>query len=315
MNNQTILIAIITLCSLGGWYVVINKYLDMKALLRKNKSVKLQKNFRSEEFSQVGMTLPPIDDSNTYMDDIEYVPGEHVPGMGPPSLMPYRVPEEVINSLKKRDRETRQSIMSDNHKSPDGTAQNATQNKVVSTPVNNTKRDVCHWASVMHLSGLAFIFGVPFLNIIAPTILWLLKKEQHPYLARQGREIINFQITLTLIQFLCLGLGVMAIWLFPNFVASILALTKTLRIVFSSSMHLPFNMFTALPFFWGSVMVLRGTIAAYHGIGFKYPYAQPFVFDGKTVDINTATEQVMTRKEPQLHTPTEQASYNKISFG
>lgn len=58
-------------------------------------------------------------------------------------------------------------------------------------------KTVRNWACVLYISGLSsFIF--PLGNIIAPLILWLLKKEDHPYLNAQGKEVLNFQITLSL---------------------------------------------------------------------------------------------------------------------
>ncbi len=52
-------------------------------------------------------------------------------------------------------------------------------------------------AVLTHLSPLTgFIF--PFGHIIAPLVIWLLKKDTMPFIATQGREVINFQISLTL---------------------------------------------------------------------------------------------------------------------
>ena len=62
------------------------------------------------------------------------------------------------------------------------------------TPEN---RDERMWAMFCHLSGLAgFIF--PFGNIIAPLVIWLIKKEEYPLVNDQGKESINFQISMTI---------------------------------------------------------------------------------------------------------------------
>jgi uncharacterized Tic20 family protein len=53
------------------------------------------------------------------------------------------------------------------------------------------------WAMFCHLSGLAgFIF--PFGNIIAPLVIWLIKKEEYELVNDQGKEAINFQISMTI---------------------------------------------------------------------------------------------------------------------
>ena len=53
------------------------------------------------------------------------------------------------------------------------------------------------WAMLIHLSGLAG-FIIPFGNIVAPLILWLMKKDQSIFINDQGKEALNFQITYTL---------------------------------------------------------------------------------------------------------------------
>ncbi len=54
-----------------------------------------------------------------------------------------------------------------------------------------------------HLLGLTgFMF--PAANIIAPLVLWLIKKEGMPFLDDQGKEAINFQITVTIAAVVCL---------------------------------------------------------------------------------------------------------------
>ena len=52
-------------------------------------------------------------------------------------------------------------------------------------------------AVVMQLLGFAgFVF--PFGNIIAPLILWLIKRAESPLLDRTGKEVLNFQISYTI---------------------------------------------------------------------------------------------------------------------
>ncbi|MBD2595913.1 DUF4870 domain-containing protein [Nostoc spongiaeforme FACHB-130] len=65
------------------------------------------------------------------------------------------------------------------------------------------------WAMLCHLSafvawlllfGLVFL-GIPLylpLNILLPLVIWRLKKAQYPWIDFQGRESLNFQISLTL---------------------------------------------------------------------------------------------------------------------
>ncbi len=55
---------------------------------------------------------------------------------------------------------------------------------------------------VLPLIGIA----VPFLNILLPLILWIMKKDLHPEYDIQGRQSINFQIGMTLFAVLAIVL-------------------------------------------------------------------------------------------------------------
>jgi len=58
-------------------------------------------------------------------------------------------------------------------------------------------KDERQWAMFCHLA--AFVgFILPFGNIIGPLVLWLIKREESPYIDEQGKEALNFQITMTI---------------------------------------------------------------------------------------------------------------------
>lgn len=48
-----------------------------------------------------------------------------------------------------------------------------------------------------HLLGFAFI-AAGIGNILGPLILWLVKKDQMPFVDDQGKESLNFQISITI---------------------------------------------------------------------------------------------------------------------
>jgi uncharacterized Tic20 family protein len=293
MTNQSLMLVSIVLCSLGGWYVVLTKYLELKAMT-KNKSYS-----NDSEQNKIDPVSP---DFHKMPEDFNL--DKHVPGMGPPPhpSLPFSIPDDLLAMMNKL-RPTSKLEASTSAKHSAAAAPKPAQ---PATVMSNDKREICNWATILHLSGLAIITGIPFLNIVIPSILWLLKKEQHPFLAKQGRDVINFQITFTLIQFLCLGVGALFIWLAPNAAQSLFAWTKTLRIVFGTSMHLPYNIFTVVPFFWGCVVMVRGAVAAYNGTTYKYPYSQPFLL--------TAAPQ--NKQEAVSKTPAPSAApvFNNMNF-
>jgi uncharacterized Tic20 family protein len=60
-------------------------------------------------------------------------------------------------------------------------------------------KDARMWAMFCHLAGLAgFVIPVVISGIIAPLVVWLVKKEEHPFIDEQGKEAVNFQISMSL---------------------------------------------------------------------------------------------------------------------
>jgi uncharacterized Tic20 family protein len=68
------------------------------------------------------------------------------------------------------------------------------------------------WAVITHLSALAGLV-LPAGNILAPLVLWLVKKAEVPSLDQVGKDVLNFQISWTiylllsgLSLFFCIGM-------------------------------------------------------------------------------------------------------------
>lgn len=53
------------------------------------------------------------------------------------------------------------------------------------------------WAMLCHLSALAG-FIIPFGSIVGPIVVWQLKKKEFPVVDDQGKESVNFQLTVFL---------------------------------------------------------------------------------------------------------------------
>ncbi len=90
----------------------------------------------------------------------------------------------------------------------------------IATPTSSDEKNI---AVLTHLGGI-------FFSILPALIVWLLKKDDSPYLASQAREALNFQITMLLayfiswiLAFILIGfLFIGIIWL-ANIILSILA--------------------------------------------------------------------------------------------
>jgi uncharacterized Tic20 family protein len=58
-------------------------------------------------------------------------------------------------------------------------------------------KDERMWGMLCHLVAFAGYF-VPFGNIIGPLVIWLIKREQYPFVEDQGKESLNFQISMSI---------------------------------------------------------------------------------------------------------------------
>lgn len=58
-------------------------------------------------------------------------------------------------------------------------------------------KEACKWGMLCHVGALAG-YVVPFGNIVAPTVIWMMKRGEDPFIDECGKESLNFQITMTL---------------------------------------------------------------------------------------------------------------------
>lgn len=61
--------------------------------------------------------------------------------------------------------------------------------------------DEKQWGMFAHLAAFAALIGIPFGNVIGPLIIYIIKKDEYSFVADQGKEVLNFQITWSLIFF------------------------------------------------------------------------------------------------------------------
>jgi uncharacterized Tic20 family protein len=63
------------------------------------------------------------------------------------------------------------------------------------------------WGLFIHLGGafghITSYFHVPGGNLLVPLVLWLIKKDESPFLNDQGKEVVNFQICIFILNILC----------------------------------------------------------------------------------------------------------------
>lgn len=99
-----------------------------------------------------------------------------------------------------------------------------------------------NWAMLCHLGAFTG-FLVPFANVFVPLALWLLKKDSSSFVDTHGKEVVNFQITLTGILALC---------------------TVLYLLLIGFMFHIIFVLV-------GVVVTVLGAIKAQNGEGYRYP--------------------------------------------
>ena len=66
------------------------------------------------------------------------------------------------------------------------------------TSETDVSSDERTWGILVHASAFAGLF-VPFGNILAPLVVWLIKREESEFVDANGKQALNFQITWTVI--------------------------------------------------------------------------------------------------------------------
>ena len=90
-------------------------------------------------------------------------------------------------------------------------------------------KDERTWAMLCHFSAFAGLI-FPFGNFLAPLIIWLIKKEELAFVEDQGKEVFNFQISMTIyllisgmLCFILIGIPILIGLVIFSFIITIIA--------------------------------------------------------------------------------------------
>lgn len=90
------------------------------------------------------------------------------------------------------------------------------------------------WAIALHLSGFAGFILPSLGQIVAPLVIWLIKRPESAYLDRVGKDVLNFQISYTIyiavafaLCWLCIGFVLLPVILILWIVYMIVAAVNT----------------------------------------------------------------------------------------
>ena len=105
-------------------------------------------------------------------------------------------------------------------------------------------KQACNWGMLCHLTALCLYIGIPFGNLIVPLVIWLTKKDRYPFVDEQGKECLNFQISMTIYAIIA---GVLCYILIGYLLMGILVLV-----------HI--------------VLIITATVKASSGKSYRYPF-------------------------------------------
>jgi len=108
-----------------------------------------------------------------------------------------------------------------------------------------TEKEENNWMTLCHLGG---IISLHYLNFLIPLAIWFTQKPKSDYINDQGKEILNFQISLTIYS---IGLYLL-----------------TLTVIGMPLAFIGYPILIVLNF----IVCIRGAIKANRGEVFNYPF-------------------------------------------
>ncbi len=121
-------------------------------------------------------------------------------------------------------------------------------NQEVESSENSPDKDARNWAMICHLSALSGYF-IPLGNLLGPLIIWAIKKDEFTFVDQQGKEAINFQLSMTIAYLVSCVLIILVIGIFLLGILAVYAL----------------------------VMIIIASIKTNDGLDFRYPYVIRFL--------------------------------------
>ncbi|MCJ7730547.1 MAG: DUF4870 domain-containing protein [Sedimentisphaerales bacterium] len=94
-------------------------------------------------------------------------------------------------------------------------------------------KDACTWAMFCHIAGMGWLVVPAIGGVIGPLIIWQIKKDLHSFVNQQGKEALNFQISMLiygviagLLCFACIGWFLLPLVAIADIVLAIIAAVK-----------------------------------------------------------------------------------------
>jgi len=107
------------------------------------------------------------------------------------------------------------------------------------TPVTENQEErtmgmLCH---LLALAGYVFPFG----NIIGPLVIWLMKKDQMPFVDNQGKESLNFEISVSIYGLVAFALSFVVIGIPLLIAVGVFAVVEIILASVKANQGIPFR--------------------------------------------------------------------------
>ena len=132
-----------------------------------------------------------------------------------------------------------------------------------------TPEETSH-AAIIHISALSSLIGIPFGSIVGPLITWMIWRAQSKFVDENGKEALNFNLSILLYQILLVIIGLI-LFLAPVLSALATENPDPVSIIFSlPGLWILISGLGLLSLF-RIVLILVATIKAGNGELFRYP--------------------------------------------
>jgi uncharacterized Tic20 family protein len=113
--------------------------------------------------------------------------------------------------------------------------------------------DIRTYAALIHLSPILgnFLFG-GFANFLFPLIMWIVRRNDHPFIDETGKEVVNFHLSLLIyyligiaFAIMTLGLGLLVVipfWLVMSGLTIIFAIIGAIKASDGEIYRYPLNL-------------------------------------------------------------------------
>lgn len=105
------------------------------------------------------------------------------------------------------------------------------------------------WGAINHISALLGLL-LPMALVLGPLLVWMLKRNESAFINEQGKQAVNFQLTILLASFVFMLLG------------------YGMKLLMAIS---------AIILVGGMVFAVIAAFSVYQGKSYRYPYAFRFI--------------------------------------